>query len=75
MLSEEFIRNNKHNLCINSLLHKQQFSEDLLYKLIGYYSIDIMVRTQNITKKFLNKILNSDEVGIEESYKTADDYF
>jgi orotidine 5'-phosphate decarboxylase subfamily 1 len=75
MLSEEFIRNNKHNLCINSLLHKQQFSEDLLYELIGYYSIDIMVRTQNITKKFLNKILNSDDVGIEESYKTADDYF
>ena len=74
MLSEEYIKKNKHILCINTILYKQKLSEELLYELISYYSIKTMVKTQNPTKQFLNKILDSDKVCMEDSYKCADDF-
>jgi len=33
-----------------------------------------MVQTQKPTKEFLNKILDSDKVCMEDSYKCADDF-
>ena len=71
--TETYILNNANSLNINVILETHKLSNKTLLMLAGHYSIKTLVRTQNVSKKTLQDILNSDKISTEDTYLDIDD--